>query len=97
MQAKWIPACAGMTRYGARRTGSFKESEISRVVIAHGAVSGTKDEAKLPPPPFLSRDEIAECNIFLWIVQRQDVGMPLISCTFCLTRPVRYDSLECWL
>jgi len=74
MKAKWVPAFAGttggyagMTRYGGRRTGNFEGSDICRAMAAHGAVSATKDEAKLPPA-VLSRATITECNIFLWII-----------------------------
>ena len=45
----------------------------------HGDVSGTKGAASVPPPAVLSRDNIAECTIFIvQNVQRQDVS-PLVD------------------
>jgi hypothetical protein len=82
MQAKWIPACAGMTRYGARRTGSFKESEISRVVIAHGDVSGTKDAAKLPPPLFCQEPQLPTATFFCGLFSDKMSGCRLSLALF---------------
>ena len=91
MRAKWIPAfagmtrccagmtwcCAGMTRYAGRRTGNFEGSDICRAMAAHGALSGIKDEAKLPPPLFCQEPQLPTATFFCELFSDKMSGCPV--------------------